>query len=214
MTSGVRAPYWRHMFISRHTRLGDAVLRGRLWEFYRRAYADNPLLPFSEIVTRPEFDEILLNSTNRVWVVWEDNQPIVMTLIATDITTTRWLNADYFRRYHTERMRKGLVHYVMWVVVDAAVAIRGANIALAKEALAVEARDGALLVFDLPEAKQTADDGGAAELMLRMGQMVGDVELVPLAAQRYYALDFTRARSGIARDDGDTMKDAMGTPAT
>jgi hypothetical protein len=202
------------MFITRHTRLGDVELRDRLWEFYRRAYANNPVLPFTELVNRSEFDEALLNSTNRVWVVWEDNRPMVMTLIATDITSTRWLNPDYFRQHHAERMRKGLVHYVMWVVVDSDVEVRGANIALAKEALAAEARDGALLVFDLPETRQPDDHGGAAELMLRMGQMVGEVQLVPLAAQRFFALDFTPVGSDVANGGGDNMKEAMSTPAT
>ncbi len=202
------------MFITRHTRLGDVELRDRLWEFYRRAYANNPVLPFTELVNRSEFDEALLNSTNRVWVVWEDNRPMVMTLIATDITSTRWLNPDYFRQHHAERMRKGLVHYVMWVVVDSDVEVRGANIALAKEALAAEARDGALLVFDLPETRQPDDHGGAAELMLRMGQMVGEVQLVPLAAQRFFALDFTPVGSDIASGGGDNIKEAMITPAT
>lgn len=202
------------MFITRHTRLGDVELRDRLWEFYRRAYADNPVLPFTELVNRSEFDEALLNSTNRVWVVWEDNRPMVMTLIATDITSTRWLNPDYFRQHHAERMRKGLVHYVMWVVVDSDVEVRGANIALAKEALAAEARDGALLVFDLPETRQPDDHGGAAELMLRMGQMVGEVQLVPLAAQRFFALDFTPVGSDVANGGGDNIKEAMSTPAT
>lgn len=212
------------MFITRHTRLGDVDLRNRLWDFYRRAYLANPLSPFSEVVNRSEFDDALLNSTNRVWVVWEDNRPVVMTLIATDISTTRWLNAEYFRRHHTERMRRGLVHYVMWVVVDESVAVRGANISLAKEALAAEARDGALLVFDLPETKQDSDSGGAAELMLRMGQMVGEVSLLPLATQRYFALDFstahtpdpTRASENTASENtaADNIKEAMGTPAT
>lgn len=202
------------MFITRHTRLGDVELRDRLWEFYRRAYANNPVLPFTELVNRSEFDEALLNSTNRVWVVWEDNRPMVMTLIATDITSTRWLNPDYFRQHHAERMRKGLVHYVMWVVVDSDVEVRGANIALAKEALAAEARDGALLVFDLPETRQPDDHGSAAELMLRMGRMVGEVQLVPLAAQRFFALDFTPVGSDVANGGGDNMKEAMSTPAT
>jgi hypothetical protein len=202
------------MFITQHTRLGDVELRDRLWEFYRRAYANNPVLPFTELVNRSEFDEALLNSTNRVWVVWEDNRPMVMTLIATDITSTRWLNPDYFRQHHAERMRKGLVHYVMWVVVDSDVEVRGANIALAKEALAAEARDGALLVFDLPETRQPDDHGGAAELMLRMGQMVGEVQLVPLAAQRFFALDFTPVGSDVANGGGDNIKEAMSTPAT
>lgn len=202
------------MFITRHTRLGDVELRDRLWTFYRRAHAANPLSPFTELVNRSEFDESLLNSTNRIWVVWENNQPVVMTLIATDISSTRWLNVEYFRRHHAERMRKGLVHYVMWVIVDSSVAVRGANIALAKEALAMEARDGALLVFDLPEDKQPGDDGGAAELMLRMAQMVGEVSLVPLAVQRYFALDFTAPTATSTVASGDNMKEAMSTPAT
>jgi len=188
------------VFITRHTRLGDVDLRDRLWEFYRRSYANNPLHPFTELVNRSEFDECLLNSTNRVWVVWEENRPVVMTLIATDITATRWLNPDYFRRNYADRMKKGLVHYVMWVVVDPDVEIRGANIALAKEALAAEARDGAFLVFDLPDTHQPTDERGAAALMLRMARIVGDVQLVPLSAQRFYALDFTANPVGADRD--------------
>jgi len=202
------------MFITRHTRLGDADLRDRLWEFYRRAYANNPLHPFTELVNRSEFDEGLHNSTNRVWVVWDGDRPVVMTLIATDITSTRWLNPEYFKRNHAERMRKGLVHYVMWVVVDSDVEIRGANIALAKEALAAEARDGALLVFDLPESHQPTDERGAAELMLRMARIVGEVQLVPLSSQRFFALDFTRALRDDERGDGDNLKEVMSTPAT
>ena len=116
-------------------------------------------------------------------------------------------------------MRKGLVHYVMWVVVDESVAVRGANISLAKEALAAEARDGALLVFDLPETKQGSDTGGAAELMLRMGQMVGEVSLLPLATQRYFALDFSHAHTPDQTQvsdntAADNMKESMGTSAT
>lgn len=201
MIAGVTPGARSLVFITRHTRLGDVDLRDRLWEFYRRAYANNPLHPFTELVNRSEFDECLLNSTNRVWVVWEGHRPVVMTLIATDITATRWLNPDYFRRHYADRMRNGLVHYVMWVVVDPDVEIRGANIALAKEALAAEARDGALLVFDMPDTHQPTDERGAAALMLRMARIVGEAELIPLSAQRFYALDFTRV---IAVDQADT----------
>jgi hypothetical protein len=129
-----------------------------------------------------------------------------MTLIATDITSTRWLNPDYFRKHFAERMRRGLVHYVMWVVVDPDVELRGANIALAKEALAAEARDGALLVFDLPESHQPTDEGGAASLMLRMARMVGEADLLPL--------DFAHLTKEGQDVTGDNLKEAMGTPAT
>jgi hypothetical protein len=137
-----------------------------------------------------------------------------MTLIATDIASTRWLNPEYFRRHHAERMRRGLVHYVMWVVVDPDVEVRGANVALAKEALTAEARDGALLVFDLPGSHQPDEAGGAAELMLRMAKVVGDVELVPLATVRYYALDFTQSRPRGGADDTDKIQGDMSTIAT
>ncbi len=202
------------MFITRHTRLGDVKLRDRLWEFYKRAYAGNPILPTTELVNRAEFDDALLNSTNRVWVVWEGDRPVVMTLIATDIASTRWLNAEYFRRHHADRMARGQVHYVMWVVVDPDVELRGANVALAKEALTAEARDGALLVFDLPDTHQPDDAGGAAELMLRMAKIVGEVQLVPLATVRYYALDFAQNAKKNGNDDTDKIVEVMSTPAT
>ena len=108
----------------------------------------------------------------------------------------------------------GLVHYVMWVVVDADVELRGANIALAKEALAAEARDGALLVFDLPESHQPTDEGGAASLMLRMARMVGEADLLPLSSQRFFALDFAHLTKEGQDVTGDNLKEAMGTPAT
>jgi hypothetical protein len=54
------------------------------------------------------------------------------------------------------------------------------------------ARDGALLVFDIPELHQPAAKGGAAELLFRMAKLVGDVELLPLSTQRYFALDFAK----------------------
>ena len=135
------------------------------------------------------------------------NQDALLKLVAAAVNP----DADGDQK---ERMRKGLVHYVMWVVVDPDVELRGANIALAKEALAAEARDGALLVFDLPESRQPSDEGGAAALMLRMARMVGEADLLPLSSQRFFALDF--ALSGVETHDsnGDNLKEAMGTPAT
>ena len=56
--------------------------------------------------------------------------------------------------------------------------------------MAVEAREGALLVFDMPEDNQPNATGGAAELMTRMARMVGEATLIPLTVQRYFALDF------------------------
>ncbi|NBY44845.1 MAG: hypothetical protein EBQ64_02500, partial [Acidimicrobiia bacterium] len=71
------------------------------------------------------------------------------------------------------------------------------NVLLARQALTAEARDGALLVFDIPEVHQPDAKGGAAELLFRMAKMVGDVELLPLSTQRYFALDFAKISSTV-----------------
>jgi hypothetical protein len=201
------------MFITRHTRLSDASLRDRLWDLYSRCFAQQQVQPFDQVVTRTEFDEVLLTSTNRVWVVWDDQRPVVMTVIATDISSTRWLNPEYFRRHHPDRMRTRRVHYVLWVIVDPHVEIRGANIALAKEALTYEARDGALLVFDVPAEGEHRGDS-AAHMMLRMANMVAEVELLPLATQQYFALDFRASDAKSSSGDGDSMREVMSIPTT
>jgi hypothetical protein len=86
---------------------------------------------------------------------------------------------------------------------------------LAKQALAVEAADGALLVFDVPEVNQPNDEGGAAELMIRLARSVGEADLVPLSTQRYFAVDFSGAISAAPTSvvDDERAPDALNVDA-
>lgn len=182
------------MFITRHSPVSDVVLRDQLWMLYQRAYVKTVELTVThELLDRFEFDDQMLDVTNRAWVVWDDTRPIAMTLVATDVRRTRWLSEHYFKSHFSEKFKRGQVHYVVWAVVDPAFVARGASIFLARHAMAVEAREGSLLVFDLPESNQPNAAGGAAELMLRMAHMVGEAKLISLTTQRYYALDFAPA---------------------
>ena len=116
---------------------------------------------------REEFDAQLLEPSNRAWVAWDDRMPVSMTLVSTHVRTTRWLSEEYFARHYPERHRAGQVHYIVWVVVDPDADPHGANLLLAQQALAVEAKEGALLVFDVPETHEpgaTEGAGRAAEL--------------------------------------------------
>ncbi len=184
------------MFITRHSPVTDVTLRDRLWVLYQAAYVNVAEATVThEMLDRFEFDDHLLDPTNRAWVVWADTTPIAMTLIATDVRRTRWLSEHFFRAHFPEQFAAGQVHYVVWAVVDPGFVARGASIFMARQAMAVEAREGSLLVFDLPEVNQPNSAGGAAELMLRMAKMVGEVQLLTLTTQRYYALDFVRATS-------------------
>jgi hypothetical protein len=159
-----------------------------------------------EMLDREEFNDQLGDSTNRAWVVWEDNDPIAMTLIATDIKRTRWLSEHYFKQHFPEKFRLGRVHYVVWAVVNPGYVTRGASIFMARQAMAVEAREGSLLVFDMPEENQPNAGGGAAELMRRMARMVGEADLLPLTVQRYYALDFKSAHVSDSQTEQPTER--------
>lgn len=179
------------MFITRHSPVSDVTLRNQLWTLYQVAYVQSVEMTVThEMLDRLEFDDQMLDVSNRSWVVWDDTRPIAMTLVATDVRRTRWLSEHYFKSHFPEKFERGQVHYVVWAVVDPAYVARGASIFLARHAMAVEASEGSLLVFDLPEANQPNAEGGAAELMLRMARMVGEAQLISLTTQRYYALDF------------------------
>lgn len=179
------------MYVTRHSIVSDPQLTDGLWNLYRRSYARVAReTPTHEMLEREEFVDQLRSGTNRFWVVWDDGRPVGMALISTDVRATRWLSETYFEHHFPERFRAGLVHYVVWVTIDPSYVAQGAINVLARQALSLEAREGALLVFDTPEVNQPGDTGGAAELMIRLARMAGDAELLPLSTQRYFAVDF------------------------
>lgn len=153
-----------------------------------------------EVLFRHEFDNALCDPLNRLWVVWDGDRPVAMALIATEVTATRYLSRAYFERHYPDRFARGEVHYVMWAVIDQHHVATEAVGLLARGGLALEAADGALLVFDVPEVNQRSERGGAAALLIRLAHLVGEATLVPLGVQRYFAVDFDRAR-----DQSDVM---------
>ena len=182
------------MFITRHSPVTDPVLKDQLWALYVRSYARTAEEAVThEMLERFEFNDQLTDATNRCWVVWEDNMPVAMTMIATDVRRTRWLSEHYFKKNYPQQFATNRVHYVVWAVVDPSYVTRGVSMFMARQAMAIEAREGSLLVFDMPETNQPNEQGGAAELMFRMARQVGGAQLVPLTVQRYYALDFSPA---------------------
>ena len=182
------------MFVTQHRGVSDPLLIDRLWEHYERCYRRTAeQAPTREMFFRHEFDEVLRDPTNRTWVGWEGSQPIGSAVIATQFAATRYLSRAFFETNYQQQTLEQRVHYLLWVVVDPAWGAKGALARMAREALAVEAAEGALLVFDTPESNQKADTGGLAEIMSRMAAMVSrgtSVELVTV--QRYFATDFSQ----------------------
>ena len=180
------------MFVTRHSHLTDAVLNERLWELYEASYGPvSERSPSHEMLFRDEFDDAVRDPSNRLWVLWDDDSPVAMTLIATEIGPTRYLSRGYFDGRFPEHTSRGAVHYIMWLVVHPVYAAQGAIVRLAREVLQREADDGALLVFDCPEVHQPGVSGGFAEMMHRLANaFVGPAPVQHLGTSYYYAVDF------------------------
>lgn len=180
------------MFVTRHNSVVERGLLERLWELYELAYRRTAEESASrEMFFRSEFDAAIADSTNRLWVLWADDDPVAMVLIATDIGSTRYLSQPFFDRHFTDHARRGAVHYILFVVVHPRYAAKGALTRMARDVLGTEAAEGVLLVFDSPEINQPRDDGGVALMMERLANMVASgAPLVPLDVSRYFCIDF------------------------
>ncbi|MGB8858863.1 MAG: hypothetical protein WCC60_06385 [Ilumatobacteraceae bacterium] len=184
------------MFVTRHSNVVDGVLGAKLWSLYELAYgAMAEQAVTREVLFRSEFDSAIADPTNRLWVLWDDDRPVGMTLVATDIGNTRYLSRAYFERCYPDHMRRGVVHYIMWLVVHPAHTARGALLRLVKEGMTLEAADGALLVFDAPQLHQGSVGGGFAELAARSARSLdGPAPVYHLETQHYFAIDFAALR--------------------
>jgi hypothetical protein len=180
------------MFVTRHNSVVERGLLERLWELYELSYRRTAEESATrEMFFRSEFDAAVADSRNRLWVLWADEEPVAMVLIATDIGSTRYLSQPFFERHFTEHARRGAVHYILFVVVHPRYAAKGALTRMARDVLGTEAAEGVLLVFDSPEYNQPRDEGGVALLMERLAKMVvHGAPLVPLDVSRYYGIDF------------------------
>ncbi len=180
------------MFVTRHNSVVERGLLERLWELYELAYRRTAEESASrEMFFRSEFDTAIADSSNRLWILWADDEPVAMVLIATDIGSTRYLSEPFFERHFTDHSRRGAVHYILFVVVHPRYAAKGALTRMARDVLGTEAAEGVLLVFDSPEINQPQDEGGVALMMERLAKMVvTGAPLLPLDVSRYYGIDF------------------------
>ncbi|MGZ4700634.1 MAG: GNAT family N-acetyltransferase [Ilumatobacteraceae bacterium] len=201
------------MFVTRHNAAVERGLLERLWQLYELAYRRTAEESASrEMFFRSEFDAAIADPTNRLWVLWADDEPVAMVLIATDISATRYLSAPYFERRFTDHSRRGAVHYVLFIVVHPRYVAQGVLTRMARDVLGTEAAEGVLLVFDSPEVNQPNEGGRGALLFERLANMVASgAPLIPLDVSRYYGIDF--AASSAYVDTPQPAAEPVKTPA-
>lgn len=194
------------MYVTRHNNVVSSELRDRIWNLYELAYRRTSEEAASrEMLFRDEFDGFLADPTNRLWVLWNDVEPIAATLIATDIASSRYLSRAFFEHHYPDHVLRSAVHCIVFVVVHPSHVAKGALVRLAKDTFAAEAAEGALLVFDTPQVHQPTEEGGLAEMMSRLANMVSrHTPVRQIDVQRYFAVDFAQgdvhAQSRIEHD--------------
>ena len=65
------------MFVTRHNAAVERGLLERLWDLYELAYRRTAEESASrEMFFRSEFDSAIADPTNRLWVLWADDEPV------------------------------------------------------------------------------------------------------------------------------------------
>ncbi|MFN8023099.1 MAG: hypothetical protein U0Q03_16350 [Acidimicrobiales bacterium] len=184
------------MFVTRHQGITDARLRDQLWSLYAVAtHGADRTAAVRLTVDHLDFDAQVSDPLHRLWVVWDDTTPVAAALIATDprarTPAGRALSTAWFEQAYPDHALRGAVHQLCWVVTHPAWVARGALIRLAKDAFAAEAAEGALLVFDAPQALQPDDTGGMAALVHEAARLVApDATVTRIEVERTFVTDF------------------------
>jgi hypothetical protein len=180
------------MHVTHHRGVYDRRLAERLWSLYEISFSQTSAnAPSKEMLFRSEFDDMLQNDSNRLWVLHDESEPIGMCMVATDVALSRYLSRAYFERHYPDHTRRGLVHLIAWLTVHPDYGASGAIVRLAKEVLGLATAEGALMVFDAPQIHQPSETGGFAEMMSRLARMVGSGSSArQIEVQRYFVIDF------------------------
>jgi hypothetical protein len=180
------------MYVTRHSRVALPLI-DELWDLYQRCYRETSEAAVTrEALYRSEFEAAVTDPTNRLWILWKAEKPIGMIILASDVGATRYLSRAYLHARYPEKLRLGLVRYILWAVVDREHSGLPAAIKLGRTAFALEAQEGALIVFDVP-AKNHGQRGTLPDLARRVAALSGDATLEEIEVQRYYALNFQSA---------------------
>jgi hypothetical protein len=179
--------------VTRHFGLTNPAIADQVWELYTASYQRVVGRTVThEMLYRHEFDDVVRDPSNRLWVLWNDRQPVASTVLATDVGSTGYISREYFDQRYPEFVAENRVRYMMWTVVHPDFMARGVLVRLAREVLAVEADEGSIIVFDSPEINQPADRGGSAEMMARLVKVTSSGSTVEqIEVQRYFLADFS-----------------------
>ena len=185
--------------VTLHYEIRDAPLIDRLWNLYERGFqetADRAV--YRVMLFRSEFEQEMRASATRKWLVWDDTTPVGIAAVATDLASSSfWINPRFIARRYPEQFAAGHVQYTLFLVVEPEYRSTRDESLLMRKGMAMEAREGVVLIFDVGDANQTEDAGGLAAFAARSGGGLDELDLIE--TQRYYGLHLGDSKAVAAR---------------
>lgn len=88
------------------------------YELYRLAF--DPIRALSvarQVLTEAEFSDQMRHERVAKYVAWTgDGEPVGLTTLSNDLSTTPWVNPDYFARHYPEQWSRQAVYYLGFTI--------------------------------------------------------------------------------------------------
>lgn len=70
-----------------------------------------------QVLTEAEFSEQMQHPRVAKYIAWNDSdEPVGLTTLSNDLTTTPWVNPDYFARHYPEQWSRRAVYYLGFTI--------------------------------------------------------------------------------------------------
>ena len=185
------------MHVTQHHEITEPRLVSALWALYEVGHSTlTGQVPSRVVLYRHEFEEELRASGVRIWVVWDDELPVALSVVDTELAESRWVSPAYLSTVYADAWDAGRVHYICLLVVHPEYQGSGAFALLVQRGFELEPAEGAILLFDVPSVNQPDAHTGLAQTALRFARMTGQARLEEIEVQRYFALTFSDAEAG------------------
>ena len=174
--------------------VADAVVRGKLWSIYSRAFtkAKNECIQDQSCYTPELFEATLRDADYVKFIVWENGEPIGLTLSTNNLEKARiaYVNPRRFERDYPDHA--GRIYYFTVLAVAPEKQNCGGTSLILEEVAAFIERNGALIAFDcasetnggLPALFQKGLEAGQR----KRGLSTSRAEPKHLGGQNYYVI--------------------------
>jgi hypothetical protein len=157
----------------------------RYWRLYEDAFA--PLARAAvqrQTLFREEFYEAMTDERIFKFVLWDDDEPVGMAWVATDLAAVPWVSPDYFAHRFPEHFAEGRIYYFGDLLMAPSHQRDGSLNRLTDELTTFVLRNDGMIAFDCAGVNEQVVPGLCRAALDRQGAHVRAEEL---DAQHYFA---------------------------